>query len=126
MIQSRGINDHKRLRFIPHYLALLDSKYIRDLGLFLAEMSHFSDSHSFITHSLSSIPLSMIPAPSTVLHTLACMCVIPCIHLPPNRYLGNVSSLQRLHELCGIISNHLAALASSCKFCLQSRLLLTS
>lgn len=123
MIQSRGINDHKRLHFIPHYLTLLDSKDIHDLDLFLAVMSHFSKSHSFITHSFSSIPLNMIPTLRIVLHSLACICVLPCITLTPNRYLANDFLIA---ELCGIISNHLAALASSCRFCLQSLLLLTS
>lgn len=85
MIQSRGINDHKRLRFIPHYLTLLDSKYIHDLALFLAATSHFSSSHSFITHSFSPVQFNMIPTFRFVLHSLACICVLPHITLTPKQ-----------------------------------------
>lgn len=77
MIQSRGINDHKSLHFIPHYLTLLDSKYIHDLALFLAEMSHFSNSHPFITHTFFSTPLHMIATLRIVLYRLVHVCVLP-------------------------------------------------
>lgn len=89
MIQPRGINDHKSLRFIPHYLTLLDSKYIHDLALFLAEMSHFSNSRLFITHTFFSIPLNRIPTLRIIiLRSLACVCVLPRrSHLLPNREL---------------------------------------
>lgn len=113
MIQSRGINDHKSLRFIPHYLTLLDSKYIHDLALVLAEMSHFSNSHSFITHTFFSIPLNRIPTLRIVLHSLACVWVLPRhSHLLPNRSPQNDVLQQRLQDLRGIISSHFAALAS--------------
>lgn len=90
MIQPRGINDHKRLHFIPHYLTLLDSKYIHDLALFLAEKSHFSNSRLFITHTFFSIPLNRIPTLRIILCSLACVCVLPRhSHLLPNRELQN-------------------------------------